>query len=150
LRTGGNLTANGATTLQIIATTGSTVTLNGTTTKAVGTNNGVDLSASHATIANKSNVYSESRTGVALVQSVAGASSALISDSEVSGGEFGATLSRNSQLTLESKAHVFGRNADGIGIRTFGGKVTATDSTITGGLNGVSFLPIGISLPTIR
>ncbi|KAB0494156.1 hypothetical protein [Pseudomonas vancouverensis] len=138
LRTGGNLTANGAVTQQITATTGSKVTLNGTTTTAVGISNGVDLSASQATIANGSKVFS-ARIGVALVQSAAGASTAVISASEVNGGEFGAFVSTNSQLTLQSKASVTGSNPDGIGIRTFGGQVTATDSSITGGLNGISF-----------
>jgi outer membrane autotransporter protein len=130
------LTANGATTHQIRATTGSNITLNGTQVTAQGTTNGVDLSASETTIANKSKIVS-SRIGLRLAQTASGGSTAVVSDSEIIGGQVGATLSALSQLTLEAGSTVTGSNADGIGVRSFGGKISATDSTIIGGLNGV-------------
>ena len=131
------LTANGATTNQIRAATGSNVVLNSTRVNAQGTIYGVDLSASEMTIANKSTIVS-SRTGLRLAQTVNGGSTARVSDSEIIGGQIGASLSAKSQLTLEAGSKVTGSNADGIGIRSFGGKISATDSTIVGGLNGVS------------
>lgn len=133
----GSLTANGATTSQIRATTGSNVVLDGTEVTALGTSNGVDLSASETTISDKSTIISN-RTGLRLAQTVNGGSTALVRDSVITGGEVGASLSAKSQLTLEAGSKVTGSNADGIGIRSFGGKISATDSTIVGGLNGVS------------
>ncbi|MDB5993554.1 MAG: Outer rane autotransporter barrel [Pseudomonas sp.] len=149
LRTGGKLTANDATTHEIIATTGSSVTLNGTTVTAQGTSNGVDLSASHATIANDTRIFS-TRTGLALVQSAGDAATARVIDSQINGGEVGASLTINTQLTLEN-AKVNGTNARGVGIRSAGGTVSATDSTITGGLYGIQVyggntLPAGNAL----
>ncbi|WP_434656366.1 autotransporter outer membrane beta-barrel domain-containing protein [Pseudomonas sp. R3-56] len=131
------LNANGATTRQIRAAIGSTIALDGTQVAAQGTTNGVDLSASDATITNKSRVVS-SRTGLRLAQTVNGGSTALVSDSEIIGGTVGASLSAQSQLTLQAGSTVIGSDADGIGVESFGGKVSATDSTIIGGLNGVS------------
>lgn len=137
VHSGGSLTANNATTHHIRVTTNSSVALNNTTVTAQGNNNGVDLSASRATIANGSKVFSN-RIGLALVESVAGASSALVSSSEITGGRFGAVVSPNSELTLESNAKITGSNPDGIGIEGFGGRISATDSTVIGGLNGIS------------
>lgn len=135
LISGSSLTANGAVTNHVIARSGSSVALNGTTVTALGINNGVDLSASHAVIANGSKIFS-TRTGLSLGESSVGASTAVVSDSEINGAEAGASISRNSQLTLLN-ANINGTNATGVGLRSFGGTVSATDSTVTGGLNGV-------------
>jgi outer membrane autotransporter protein len=131
------LTANGAATNQIRALTGSNVVLNNTQVTAQGTANGVDLSASTTTISDKSKIVS-ARTGLRLAQTVNGGSIALVRDSEIIGGEFGAVVSAKSQLTLEAGSTVTGSNDNGVGVRSFGGKVSATDSTIVGGRNGVS------------
>lgn len=131
-----SLTANGATTREISAQTGSKVTLNGTAVNATGTANGVRLSGSEATIANKSRVVSAS-TGLSLIRAGRSASSATVSDSEIVGGNRGATVSAESQLTLQSGARVIGTNAASIGIEAFGSRISATDSTVMGGLNGV-------------
>lgn len=135
LRRNASLTASGATTQQINATTGSSVNLSGTTVTAQGVNNGVDLSASHAIIANQSKISSE-RTGLALAQTTAGGSSAVVRDSEISGAFTGVSVSRDSQLTLQN-ATINGTNANAAGISSFGGTVSVTGGTITGGLDGV-------------
>lgn len=137
VRNAGSLTANGARTAQIRVQTGSSVQLNNTQVTASGSTIGVDLSASDATITNKSKVVS-STTGLRLAQTANGGSKATVNDSEIIGGAVGASLSAQSQLTLEAGAKVTGSNADSIGIRSFGGRISATDSTITGGLNGIS------------
>ena len=141
VRGGSSLTANGAATNQIRAEKGSKLSLNGMTATALGTRNGIELSTSEATITN-SRVISDS-TGLRLIATVNGGSTARGSASEITGGQFGASLSAQSELTLESGTTVTARNADGIGIQSFGGKVQATDSTIVGGRNGVSLFTAG-------
>lgn len=131
-----SLTANDATTREIDAQTGSKVTLNGTTVSATGTANGVRLSASEATIANKSRVVSAD-IGLRLIRSAGVASIATVSDSEIVGGIRGISVSADSQLTLESGTNVIGSNADSIGIEAFGSRISVTDSKVMGGLNGV-------------
>ncbi|MDN4547483.1 autotransporter outer membrane beta-barrel domain-containing protein [Pseudomonas sp. C32] len=139
VRNAGSLTANSARTSQIRAQTGSSVQLNNTQVTALGTSVGVDLSASQATIANKSTVVS-STTGLRVGRSPNGGSQATVNDSQISGGAVGAILSAQSQLILENEAKVTGSNADSIGISSFGGKISATGSEIVGGLNGISLL----------
>ena len=142
VRDASSLTANNATTNQIRAEAGSTLVLNNSKTTALGASSGVELSNSDAAITNKSRVVSD-RTGLRLIGTVRGGSTARVSDSEIIGGQFGASLSAQSQLTLESGTTVTATNADGIGVQSFGGKVRASDSTIVGGLNGVSLYTAG-------
>lgn len=139
VRNGGSLTANTASTSQIRVETGSSLQLNNTQVTALGSNVGVDLSASEAVIANQSRVVSTS-TGLRLAQTASGGSKATVNNSEIIGGGAGASLSAQSQLILEAGAKITGSDANGVGVRSFGGKISATDSTITGGLNGVSLL----------
>ncbi|WP_223463087.1 autotransporter outer membrane beta-barrel domain-containing protein [Pseudomonas sp. A-R-26] len=141
VRGGSSLTANGAATNQIRVETGSKLSLNGTAATALGTSNGIELSNSEASITN-SRVVSD-RTGLRLIGTANGGSTARVSASQITGGQFGASLSAQSELTLESGTTVTARNADGIGIQSFGGKVQATGSTIVGGLNGVSLFTAG-------
>jgi outer membrane autotransporter protein len=110
--------------------------LNGATTTALGTSNGVELSNSDATITN-SRVVSD-RTGLRLIATAVGGSTARVGNSQITGGQFGASLSAQSRLTLDSGTTVTATNADGIGVQTFGGQVLATGSKIVGGLHGVS------------
>jgi outer membrane autotransporter protein len=146
VRKGGSLLAQGAKTSQIRVETGSHAALEGTRITALGTANGLDLSASNATLTNRSTVVSSS-TGLRLAQtSVGGGSTALLNNSTVIGGRFGATISARSALTLEAGSSVIGSNADGIGIESFGGKIYASASRIQGGLNGISlFADLAVS-----
>ncbi|MHC8354420.1 autotransporter outer membrane beta-barrel domain-containing protein [Pseudomonas sp. LB3P81] len=139
VRNGGNLTANDARTSQIRVETGSGLQLNNTQVTALAGTIGVDLSASEAVIANKSTVVSTT-TGLRLASTPSGGSKATVNDSEIIGGNVGASLSAQSQLILEAGAKITGSNANGVGIRSFGGQISATDSTVTGGLNGISIL----------
>ncbi|MDP9784035.1 autotransporter outer membrane beta-barrel domain-containing protein [Pseudomonas fluorescens] len=136
VETESKLTANGATTYQIHASGGSTINLSDTQVTAQGNANGIDLVGSEATIANGSKIVS-SNTGLRLANSAAGGSTAVVSDSEIVGGRVGASLSARSQLILEAGSTVTASNANGVGVQSFGGKISATDSTIVGGLNGV-------------
>lgn len=144
VRGNASLTASGATTQQINATTGASVDLSATTVTARGVSNGVDLSASDAIIANGSKIFSE-RTGLALAQTTAGGSSAVVRDSEITGAFVGVSVSRDSQLTLQN-ATINGTNANAAGVRSFGGAVSVTGGTITGALNGVQLFG-GSQLP---
>ncbi|RON11636.1 autotransporter outer membrane beta-barrel domain-containing protein [Pseudomonas frederiksbergensis] len=142
VRDGSSLTANGATTDEIRAQAGSRLVLNDTKVTASGTSNGVELSNSAATITNKSRIVSD-RTGLRLIATALGGSTARVSDSEIIGGQFGASLSAQSQLSLESGTTVTATNPDGIGVQSFGGKVLASESRIVGGLHGVSLFAAG-------
>jgi outer membrane autotransporter protein len=131
------LTANNAITNQIRAETGSTLVLNGAAVTALGTNNGVELSNSTGTIANGSKIVSD-RTGLRLIRTAVGGSTATVNKSSITGGQFGVSLSAQSVLNLQNDTTVTGSNANGVGVQSFGGKVSASDSTIIGGLNGIS------------
>jgi len=135
VETASKLTANGATTYQIRASGGSTINLSDTQVTAQGNAHGVDLGGSEATIANGSKVVS-SNVGLRLASSATGGSTAVVSDSEIVGGRVGAVLSARSQLILEAGSTVTASNANGVGVQSFGGRISATDSTIVGGLNG--------------
>lgn len=139
IRNGGSLTANDARTFQIRAQTGSSVQLNHTNVAAQGTSVGVDLSASEATIANGSTVVS-STTGLRLATSGGVGSKATVSNSQITGAGVGASLSALSQLTLQAGSTITGSNPDGIGVRSFGGQIIASGSSIVGGRNGISLL----------
>lgn len=131
----GDLTANGASTLQITTTTGSQLTLNGTSVSG-GTSIGIDLIGSEATITG-SNVTSNTtglNVGHRVVDGIG--SKALVTDSNISGGNNGGLVSFFSELILQG-TDVTGTNAGSRGLEIFSGKVSATASTITGQQNGV-------------
>ncbi|HEF4759444.1 TPA: pertactin family autotransporter [Pseudomonas putida] len=141
LSVGAILNANGATTSQISAVGASTVNLNNTSVSATGSANGVSLVASSANISNNSNITSSS-TGLNLGRdtSTNTGSQAQVSDSQISGALRGALVSAASALTLE-RSTLSGTNATGVGASMFGGKLSATNSTIVGGLNGIQLRP---------
>ncbi|WP_460141434.1 autotransporter outer membrane beta-barrel domain-containing protein [Pseudomonas sp. S2_E01] len=128
LRTGGQLTANGASTNQIAASE-SSLQLNGTTVTALGNEHGISLANSTATIS-QSKVTSN-RSGLILTELPGGASQARVVDSEISGGEIGVTMSRNSEVTIEG-SKISGTGANSVGILSFGGKLSVINSTIIG------------------
>ncbi|WP_448632905.1 MULTISPECIES: autotransporter outer membrane beta-barrel domain-containing protein [Pseudomonas fluorescens group] len=136
VETESKLTANGATTYQISASGGSTINLSDTQVTAQGNAHGVELAGSEANIANGSKVVS-SNVGLRLATAATGGSTAVVSDSEIIGGRVGALVSARSQLILEAGSTVTGSNANGSGVQSFGGRISATDSAIVGGRNGV-------------
>ena len=119
VRGASSLNANGAKTSNIRAQTGSTVTLNGTSVTGSGSNSGVELSNSSATIVDSK--LSSERAGLRLISTIDGGSSASVSNSDIVGSQFGVNMSAQSRLTLESKTAVIGSNANGVGIQGFGG-----------------------------
>jgi outer membrane autotransporter protein len=141
VRNAGTLTANDASTKQIRVESGSTIALQRTQVIAEGNRIGIDLGASSATIA-QSKVVS-STTGLSLGRTSGVPSQATVSSSEIIGAKEGAALSAQSHLILQASSTVTGTNADSVGIISFGGKISATDSTITGGRNGISLFADG-------
>lgn len=142
------LNANGASTSQISAADTSTVNLNGASVAAIGLASGVTLINSSANISNNTQINSNS-TGLSMGQDTSGTnvgSQARVSDSQISGAVRGALISALSTLNIE-RTTLAGTNATGIGASVFGGKLSATDSTIVGGLNGIQLRPTGELAP---
>ncbi|WP_201188782.1 autotransporter outer membrane beta-barrel domain-containing protein [Pseudomonas fluorescens] len=149
VRRNSTLTANGAVVNEISAQTNSTIELNGATVTAQGTAHGIQLDQSNATIVGST--VTSARTGLVMQETVDGVSTARVSASTITGGERGVQISPNSELTLEAKTRIIATNANGIGIVSNGSKISASDSEIIGGLNGIqvfaeSTLPAGNSL----
>jgi outer membrane autotransporter protein len=136
LRNNASLTANGATTLQIRSESGSSLTLNGSTVTSGASSTAIDLLDSSATIQG-SNVTGTS-TGLSLGSASANpqGSSATVTGSTISGGTVGAAVSGLSQLDLNQTV-LTGTNATSFGLQLANGRVSATASTIRGGLNGI-------------
>ncbi len=142
LRNNAQLTANGATTNQILVQSGSQLALNGSAVTATGSNDGVQLLASSATI-NGSNITS-GNTGLA-VGYVAGSgagSRAVVADSAITGGNMGVSVSSLGVLEL-SRTAVTAVNASGVGLNMSEASVVARDSNITGGVNGIRIIASG-------
>jgi outer membrane autotransporter protein len=134
------LNANGATTREINVNSSSTLNLDGTTVQATGTAIGVSLNAGNANITGNS-VITSNQTGLAVARNAAATqgSTATVSDSRISGGTTGVSITALSTLTL-SRSIVTGTGAIASGMRIFGGTVSATDSTITGNQNGIEMM----------
>jgi outer membrane autotransporter protein len=137
-----NLTANGATTNQIRVEPGSSLTLNGSTTTATDISTGVELVDSRATITGST--ITSSRTGLSLGYTGSSpsptGSKATVTGSNITGATTGVLAANLSELTL-SGSTVTASNPTGTGIQLGNGFVTATESTIRGGAQGVLFLP---------
>ncbi len=136
LRNNASLTANGATTNQIRAERGSSLTLNGSVVTSGTSSIAIDLLDSNATIQG-SNV-SATGTGLSL-GNMAGSSqgsAATVTGSTISGGNVGALVGGLSQLDLDQTV-LTGTNANSFGLQLANGRVSATASTIRGGLNGI-------------
>jgi outer membrane autotransporter protein len=140
---------NGASTLNVkagaetreITVNASTLNLNGATVKAT-TNNGVQLSAGKANISAAR--ISSDRTGLAVARNPTATqgSTATVSDSTITGGVTGVSITGLGSLTLLRSTIIGTGNA--AGMRVFGGTVEATDSTITGSVNGIQLNRDGV------
>lgn len=136
LRNEAELTANGASTREILVQSGSQLNLNGSAVNASGIAEGVRLLESTATI-NGSTITS-SRTGLLLTYQ-AGSSigaEAIVADSSITGGTRGVTLASLGVLDL-SRSTVTATDASGIGVQMTEASVVARGSTISGGRNGI-------------
>jgi outer membrane autotransporter protein len=140
---------NGASTLNVkagaetreITVNASTLNLNGATVKAT-TNNGVQLSAGKANIS-AARITSD-RTGLAVARNPTATqgSTATVSDSTITGGVTGVSITGLGSLTLLRSTIIGTGNA--AGMRVFGGTVEATGSTITGSVNGIQLNRDGV------
>lgn len=126
------LNANGAQTRDI-KVSGSTLNLTGSQVQGIAAN-GVHLDASTATITGSA--ITSDRIGLVLSHDAANTqgSTAQVSGSTITGAQNGATVNGLSTLTLTGST-LTGTNAEGL--RLFNGTVTAHDSTIVGGTNGI-------------
>ncbi|WHS58968.1 autotransporter outer membrane beta-barrel domain-containing protein [Pseudomonas sp. G2-4] len=136
LRNNASLTANGATTHQIRAESGSSLTLNGSVVTSGASGIAIDLLDSNATIQG-SNITGTG-TGLSLGNAAANpqGSTATVTGSTISGGNVGAVVGGLSQLDLNQTV-LTGTNATSFGLQLANGRVSATASTIRGGLNGI-------------
>ena len=136
LRNNASLTANGATTHQIRAESGSSLTLNGSVVTSGTSSIAIDLLDSNATIQG-SNITGTG-TGLSLGNAAANpqGSTATVTGSTISGGNVGAVVGGLSQLDLNQTV-LTGTNANSFGLQLANGRVSATASTIRGGLNGI-------------
>ncbi|WP_318654838.1 autotransporter outer membrane beta-barrel domain-containing protein [Pseudomonas sp. MWU13-2105] len=130
------LTANGASTKEIRAETSSSVTLNDSVVTATGTLAAVGLVDSHADIVGST--LTSAGTGLSLSYNTINplGSTATVVGSVISGGLTGALVGGPSVLTLDT-TQLTATDANGAGLQMAGGQVTASQSNIRGGLNGV-------------
>lgn len=133
LRNAGKLTANGARTHWIQAED-STLILNASEVNAAG-KDGVQLIDSDAFITDS--MVSSDRTGLDMRHTPAGKGSrAWVTGSTITGAEVGVAMGKKSTLTLE-RSTVSATDAAGVGLIAYGSNITASNSTIRGGLNGI-------------
>lgn len=142
LRNNAQLTANGATTKEIVVQTDSQLILNGSAVNATGIADGVTLTQSSATI-NSSTIVS-TRSGLFLGHTVGSGlgAQASVADSSITGGTRGVTVASLGVLDL-SRTAVTATAANGIGLQMIEASVTARDSSITGGSSGILMMTSG-------
>lgn len=142
VRNNAQLTANGATTNEIVVQTDSQLNLNGSAVNATGITNGVTLTQSSATI-NGSTIVS-SRSGLFLGHTVGSGvgAQASVADSSITGGNRGVTVASLGVLDL-SRTAVTATDANGIGLQMTEASVIARASTISGGQNGILMMSSG-------
>lgn len=129
------LNSTGGTTRDIVVNN-STLNLNGTTVQGTGAN-GVALNVGTATISGGARITSD-RTGLSVSRNATATqgSRATVSDSTITGASLGASVTGLSTLTM-TRTKLIGDGANGSGLRIFAGTVNATDSEITGSVNGI-------------
>ncbi|MGY4523639.1 autotransporter outer membrane beta-barrel domain-containing protein [Pseudomonas sp. TE21394] len=158
LGTGATLNVNGATTQAINATSSVTLNVNaGSTTGSIQlSGSGADARITGSTIVGESGAasgfgitsgtadirdshISNDGVGMALAR-FSGQSGAVVSmtGGSVTGGTGGVTVSNGSELTLDGVS-VRGTSSASYGLRAFNADVTARNSSISGGLNGIQY-----------
>ncbi|MHA3737331.1 autotransporter outer membrane beta-barrel domain-containing protein [Pseudomonas sp. Eth.TT006] len=132
------LNATNATTLAMTSSAGGLINLTGSNVSAAA-GSGIFLTNASATLDN-STVNSAAGTGISAVRnpaSVGGSSVSLRNGSVVRGLTGGIAGNRFSVISLQNST-AEGTGANSFGIRMLEGSLSATGSTITGGLNGVT------------
>lgn len=132
---GATLTANGARTEQIRAGTDSTVTLNASTVTATSLD-AIQMSAGSRLIIGAGSEVSSDIRGLVLTRDGAVGSSATVTGSTIRGGLRAVSVSGNSTLDLRD-SHLIGTGANSYGLEMFGGTVSASGGSISGGKSGV-------------
>ena len=132
----GELTANGATTLDITMAVGSKLILNSTT--VTGRFIGVQMTGGDATVNGSTISGSSQGMTIGQGQGSANPTKAQVFNSQITGGSFGVLVSPTAILYLEN-SNVSGTGLNSTGIATFGGNVSAVGSSISGTQNGFWF-----------
>ncbi|WP_439125686.1 MAG: autotransporter outer membrane beta-barrel domain-containing protein [Pseudomonas rhizophila] len=141
VETGATLTGSGASTLGITGVAGATVNLTNSTVTPDGVNGltqGIALTNASATL-NNSTVTSAQGIGILAARNInsAGGSQVTLGNNSVVRGLVGGLAgNRFSDLTVQDST-VEGTGANSFGIRLHEGALSASGSTITGGLNGL-------------
>ena len=135
---GGKLSANGAV-LTSVYTTNSEVILNGSTINSVGFTPAFRSENTIGTI-NNSFINSES-LGLKVASSALGGSHITVLDSTVTAVERAATIDSQSRLDIVNTTLV-ATGGNGIALEVFDGEFKATNSSITGALNGIQVIDV--------
>ena len=130
---GWTLTANNATSRNIEVTT-SNLVLNGSTVNGDGTEPGVSLYGSTATITGST--INSNEIGLRVAADTGVGSAVQVFSSTITGMTRGATVSQLSRLEMTDTT-LLANGADGIGLEVFNGTASAVRGTIVGGLNGI-------------
>lgn len=136
------LIGSGAATLGITSTTGGAIDLTNSTVTSAGEGGfqqGIFLTNASATLSN-STVTSVSGIGISAVRnvsSIGGSQVTLRNNSVVRGLQGGIAGNRFSEINVQNST-VEGTGANSFGIRLLEGSLSASGSTITGGLNGLT------------
>lgn len=142
LETNATLTGSGAITLGITSSAGGLIDLTNSTVTSAGEGGfqqGIFLTNATATLSN-STVTSVSGIGISAVRgvsSIGGSNVNLSNNSVVRGLQGGIAGNRFSALNIQNST-VEGTGASSFGIRLLEGSLSASGSTITGGLNGLT------------
>lgn len=140
---GGVLNASGASTFEVVVQNNSTLTATGGTFTGRNGISGIELTNSRGTVSGVQ--VSSDRIGMAInrLAGTTSGSTAVVTDSQISGGTVGVQITGGSTLELRN-TQVTGTGLSSTGLRYFGGDVRATNgSRIIGGQTGVQMLEDG-------
>lgn len=134
-----SLKATGANTYELNLNAGSKLFMSGSVVNAQGSEAGIYLRDSEATVSSSS--ITSSSSGLVVTQNVGTGigSKATVTDSAITGGLQGVIVGGLSSVVLNRTA-VTATDAKGFGLQMAGGQATAIDSSITGGNHGVLVL----------
>ncbi|WP_278940008.1 autotransporter outer membrane beta-barrel domain-containing protein [Pseudomonas helleri] len=134
-----SLKATGANTYELNLNAGSKLFMSGSVVNAQGSEAGIYLRDSEATVSSSS--ITSSSSGLVVTQNVGTGigSKATVNDSAITGGLQGVIVGGLSSVMLNRTA-VTATDAKGFGLQMAGGQATAIDSSITGGNHGVLVL----------
>ncbi|WP_425335703.1 autotransporter outer membrane beta-barrel domain-containing protein [Pseudomonas fluorescens] len=139
-RDGGVLNSNGATTFEVLITTGAQFNAVGGT--YAGQSGSAGITVSNATANVTDAIVSGTRMGMSInrQRGTTTGSTAVISGSRITGRTAGIEASGGADIQL-TDTHLTGTGANSYGLNSFGAEVRAKGGTITGGASGIRLRP---------